>query len=46
MDNETQQLSETRQYWDSQAVVFDNEPDHGLRDANVRQAWTNLLETV
>lgn len=43
MANEIQQLSETRRYWDSQAAIFDNEPDHGLRDATVRQAWTNLL---
>jgi ubiquinone/menaquinone biosynthesis C-methylase UbiE len=38
-----QQLQETRQYWDNEAVTFDNEPDHGLRDPVVREAWTNLL---
>ncbi len=43
MDNATQQFNAAREYWDSQAAVFDNEPDHGLRDPNVRQAWTNLL---
>ena len=43
MDNATQQFNAARAYWDSQAAVFDNEPDHGLRDPNVRQAWTNLL---
>ncbi|MFN8490854.1 MAG: class I SAM-dependent methyltransferase [Caldilineaceae bacterium] len=43
MGNEVQQLTAAREYWDSQAAVFDNEPDHGLRDPNIRQAWTNLL---
>jgi len=37
------QFSAARAYWDSQAAIFDNEPDHGLRDPKVRQAWTNLL---
>lgn len=30
-------------YWDSAAATFDNEPDHGLRDPVVRQAWRDLL---
>lgn len=34
---------QTRQYWDNEAATFDNEPDHGLRDPNVRQAWAGLL---
>jgi ubiquinone/menaquinone biosynthesis C-methylase UbiE len=25
--------------WDAQAASFDEEPDHGLRDPEVRQAW-------
>ena len=29
--------------WDSAAASFDNEPDHGLRDPLVRQAWRELL---
>jgi hypothetical protein len=29
--------------WDDQAVTFDDEPDHGLRDPAVRQAWADLL---
>jgi 2-polyprenyl-3-methyl-5-hydroxy-6-metoxy-1,4-benzoquinol methylase len=29
--------------WDQAADTFDNEPDHGLRDPLVRQAWTELL---
>ncbi len=42
MDNQKQQ-QETRQYWDEQAEIFDNEPDHGLYDPLIRQAWTTLL---
>jgi len=38
------QLQETRRYWDEQAEAFDQEPDHGLRDPLVRQAWTELLK--
>lgn len=30
-------------FWDSQAETFDDEPDHGLRDARVRDAWAALL---
>ncbi|MCP5098210.1 MAG: methyltransferase domain-containing protein [Chloroflexi bacterium] len=37
------QLRETQLYWDSEAASFDNEPDHGLRDPVVRQAWRGLL---
>ncbi|MCH0567088.1 MULTISPECIES: class I SAM-dependent methyltransferase [unclassified Streptomyces] len=29
--------------WDAQAAAFDDEPDHGLRDARVRAAWTERL---
>lgn len=32
-----------RAYWDAAASDFDAEPDHGLRDAEVRQAWAELL---
>ncbi len=35
--------SEARQYWDAAAASFDDEPDHGLRDPQVLQAWTELL---
>lgn len=34
---------DTRRYWDAQAVRFDDEPDHGLRDPRVREAWRQLL---
>ena len=30
-------------YWDAQAGTFDAEPDHGLTDAPVREAWARLL---
>jgi ubiquinone/menaquinone biosynthesis C-methylase UbiE len=30
-------------FWDAQAADFDDEPDHGLRDAIVRAAWKRLL---
>jgi 2-polyprenyl-3-methyl-5-hydroxy-6-metoxy-1,4-benzoquinol methylase len=30
-------------YWDSQAPTFDSQPDHGLRDKAVREAWRRLL---
>src|SRR3954447_16618929 len=30
-------------FWDAQAADFDDEPDHGLRDAVVRAAWKRLL---
>ncbi|GHB53292.1 SAM-dependent methyltransferase [Streptomyces viridiviolaceus] len=31
--------------WDAQAAVFDDEPDHGLRDAGVRRAWARRLSS-
>ncbi|MEO3972462.1 methyltransferase domain-containing protein [Streptomyces sp. CAU 1734] len=30
-------------YWDAVAASFDDEPDHGLRDARVREAWAARL---
>lgn len=29
--------------WDAEAALFDEEPDHGLRDPQVREAWRTLL---
>ncbi|MDT0389853.1 class I SAM-dependent methyltransferase [Streptomyces dubilierae] len=29
--------------WDAQAAVFDEQPDHGLRDPEVRRAWAERL---
>ncbi|MDX8141962.1 class I SAM-dependent methyltransferase [Lentzea sp. BCCO 10_0061] len=33
----------TREFWDEHAATFDDEPDHGLRDPRVRDAWARLL---
>jgi 2-polyprenyl-3-methyl-5-hydroxy-6-metoxy-1,4-benzoquinol methylase len=41
-----QQLDQARQIWDSEAAVFDEQPDHGLRDPLVLAAWTKLLKTL
>lgn len=30
-------------YWDGQAATFDDQPDHGLTDPLVRDAWRRLL---
>ncbi len=30
--------------WDAAAASFDDEPDHGLRDTQVREAWIRLLQ--
>jgi 2-polyprenyl-3-methyl-5-hydroxy-6-metoxy-1,4-benzoquinol methylase len=39
------QLHEVSQYWDNAAASFDDEPDHGLHDPQVRRTWTELLRT-
>ncbi|MFE0253476.1 class I SAM-dependent methyltransferase [Streptomyces sp. NPDC059010] len=31
--------------WDAAAPSFDDEPDHGLRDPDVRQAWASRLRS-
>jgi ubiquinone/menaquinone biosynthesis C-methylase UbiE len=31
------------EFWDAEAATFDDEPDHGLRDPEVRDAWRRLL---
>ncbi|MFC9847173.1 class I SAM-dependent methyltransferase [Streptomyces sp. NPDC060223] len=31
--------------WDAESVTFDEEPDHGLRDPDVREAWAARLRT-
>ncbi|MBL1099789.1 methyltransferase domain-containing protein [Streptomyces coffeae] len=33
----------TTAYWDAAAADFDHEPDHGLRDPDVRAAWAARL---
>lgn len=40
---ETEPVTEDAAYWDSQADTFDDQPDHGLRDQRVRDAWRRLL---
>ena len=35
--------SSEREYWDGEAAAFDDEPDHGLRDPQVHDAWRSLL---
>ena len=39
----TQRLKNSRDAWDAEAASFDDAPDHGLRDENVRQAWATLV---
>jgi len=36
----------TRAAWDNQAQDFDDQPDHGLLDPEVRSAWSALLRQV
>ncbi|MFD9478970.1 MULTISPECIES: class I SAM-dependent methyltransferase [Streptomyces] len=33
------------EYWDAAAAAFDDEPDHGLRQAHTRAAWARLLRS-
>ena len=34
---------DARRFWDAEAATFDDEPDRGLRDPVVREAWRELL---
>ncbi len=36
-------IDDVRAAWDAEAASFDDEPDHGLRDPSVREAWRALL---
>jgi SAM-dependent methyltransferase len=38
--------SRESELWDAQAATFDDEPDHGLHDVLVREAWRSLLVSV
>ncbi|MEZ4680940.1 MAG: class I SAM-dependent methyltransferase [Caldilineaceae bacterium] len=38
-----ERLQSARETWDAEAATFDNEPDHGLRDPAIRNAWLTLL---
>lgn len=42
-DHHAETVGAQRVYWDAQAAAFDNQPDHGLREASVRAAWRALL---
>ncbi|RKN08609.1 class I SAM-dependent methyltransferase [Streptomyces radicis] len=37
-------MNEIAAYWDAAVSAFDDEPDHGLRDARVRAAWARRLD--
>jgi SAM-dependent methyltransferase len=36
----------SRESWDAAAAAYDDEPDHGLRDPAVREAWRELLVSL
>lgn len=38
--------SRDSEQWDAEAEAFDAEPDHGLHDPLVRDAWRDLLRSV
>lgn len=38
--------SRDSQMWDVEAEAFDEEPDHGLHDPVVREAWQSLLRSL
>ncbi|MFG2192443.1 methyltransferase domain-containing protein [Streptomyces sp. NPDC048639] len=42
-DSELHAVTGTAAYWDGAADGFDDEPDHGLRDPDVRAAWAGRL---
>jgi len=43
---DNQLIEEIAKYWDEQAALFDDAPDHGLRDPATRSAWRSLLLRV
>ncbi|WP_189309839.1 class I SAM-dependent methyltransferase [Streptomyces brasiliensis] len=45
MTNESDHATAPGIDWDAEAVAFDDEPDHGLRDPEVRAAWDARLGT-
>lgn len=34
------------EFWDAEAAAFDDEPDHGLGDPDIRAAWRELMTTL
>ena len=45
MTNDNDALSRAAVDWDAEAASFDDEPDHGLRDPQVRHAWAERLRS-
>ncbi|MGW1748714.1 class I SAM-dependent methyltransferase [Streptomyces sp. NPDC002092] len=45
MTNDNDALSWAAVDWDAEAASFDDEPDHGLRDPQVRGAWAERLRS-
>ncbi|MFJ5839297.1 class I SAM-dependent methyltransferase [Streptomyces shenzhenensis] len=45
MTDESEHRTTARVDWDAAAATFDDEPDHGLRDPEVRAAWAAGLRT-
>ncbi|NUR04913.1 MAG: class I SAM-dependent methyltransferase [Streptomyces sp.] len=45
MTNDNNALSCAAVDWDAEAASFDDEPDHGLRDPQVRGAWAERLRS-
>ncbi|MFI6036451.1 class I SAM-dependent methyltransferase [Streptomyces sp. NPDC051315] len=43
MANQSDGTTSVRVDWDAAAAAFDDEPDHGLRDPEVRAAWEDRL---
>lgn len=41
----TLDLEQVRRYWDDFAAEYDQDPDHGLLDCDIRAAWKDLLRT-
>ncbi|WP_395695983.1 class I SAM-dependent methyltransferase [Nocardioides sp.] len=39
-------MTTSREQWDAEAESFDAEPDHGLHDPVVRDAWQSLLRSM
>lgn len=43
MTNESDGMTSVGVDWDARAASFDDEPDHGMRDPEVRRAWAERL---
>lgn len=41
-----QHLDQSRQLWDNEAISFDDQPDHGLRNSQILTAWTRLFQGI